>query len=85
MLEQFWTSSILSWDCCGSCLVVPHVALTLWMNDNALRLREVSALQKLVEEGKVKYLGISEATPDEVRRQALGHANIPALATAGVL
>lgn len=25
-------------------------------------------LKKLVEEGKVKYLGISEATPDEVRR-----------------
>ena len=27
-------------------------------------------LQKLVEEGKVKYLGISEATPEEIKRCA---------------
>lgn len=31
-------------------------------------------LKKLKEEGKVKYLGISEATPDEIRR---AHAVTP--------
>lgn len=27
-----------------------------------------AAVQKLVEQGKVKYLGLSEATADEIRR-----------------
>ena len=31
---------------------------------------DFNAVQKLVEEGKVKYLGISEATPEEIRKYA---------------
>ncbi|KAF3332185.1 aldo-keto reductase 1 [Carex littledalei] len=34
---------------------------------------EVGELKKLVEEGKVKYIGLSEASPDTIRRAHAVH------------
>lgn len=35
---------------------------------NKFLLLQVGELMKLVEEGKVKYIGLSEASPDTIRR-----------------
>ena len=34
---------------------------------------QISELKKLVEEGKVKYIGLSEASPDTIRRAHAVH------------
>jgi len=36
-------------------------------------LLQISELKKLVEEGKVKYIGLSEASPDTIRRAHAVH------------
>ena len=38
-----------------------------------LNLLQISELKKLVEEGKVKYIGLSEASPDTIRRAHAVH------------
>lgn len=35
--------------------------------------QQVGELKKLVEEGKVKYIGLSEASPDTIRRAHAVH------------
>jgi len=35
--------------------------------------RQIGELKKLVEEGKVKYIGLSEASPDTIRRAHAVH------------
>ena len=35
--------------------------------------QQIGELKKLVEEGKVKYIGLSEASPDTIRRAHAVH------------
>jgi aryl-alcohol dehydrogenase-like predicted oxidoreductase len=38
-----------------------------------LKLMQIGELKKLVEEGKVKYIGLSEASPDTIKRAHAVH------------
>ncbi|CAK5187535.1 unnamed protein product [Aphanomyces euteiches] len=41
--------------------------------DSLQRLETISVLKSLVDEGKIKYIGLSECTPDELRRAHAVH------------
>ena len=45
----------------------------LYMCEIQINSRQIGELKKLVEEGKVKYIGLSEASPDTIRRAHAVH------------
>ena len=45
-----------------------------WCSSETLNFLQVGELKKLVQEGKVKYIGLSEASPDTIRRAHAVHS-----------
>jgi aryl-alcohol dehydrogenase-like predicted oxidoreductase len=60
LINSFSLNPVCDW--CGCSLVIL-----------ALKLMKIGELKKLVEEGKVKYIGLSEASPDTIRRAHAVH------------
>lgn len=54
------------------CIIKIHLLLALLIL-LSLCLRQVGELKKLVEEGKIKYIGLSEASASTIRRAHAVH------------